>query len=67
LTLLSRSIYGIYSTLSLKTEKQVHNFCPLVVHSAVDERDEIIYTKCNVIAFIIEIMPGFWKKIRVTT
>lgn len=38
-----KHLWSTYSTLSLKTETQVHNFCPVVVHSAVDERWIYVY------------------------
>lgn len=34
-------------------------FLPSSVYNVVGERDEVIYTKYSVMAFITEVMPGF--------
>lgn len=51
----------MYGILSLKISTK---FLPSVSYKVVGERDEVTYTKwCYVIAFTIEIMPGFSQKI----
>lgn len=39
-----------------KTDTQ---FLPSSVYNVVGERDEVIYTKYSVMAYITEVMPGF--------